>query len=870
VPLTVISAPAGYGKTVLVGQWVERQEVPCAWLSLEESAGDLRLFLTYLVAAIEAVSPDACPSTRELVVASSLPPMKTIGGHLINELDAIDAPLVVILDDYHHIPSSSPVHELLELALENPPRSVHLVIATRHDPPLPVSLVWGDRTAVNIRVPDLKFNRAEACELLERTTGLAVNEEALAHLDRELEGWAIGLRLLSLKLPHVDDPSAFVKNLGGGVPHLQDYLFQEMLAKQPPEYRACLLKSSVLERFCPPLLEALFGGEADSAPSRLSGRDFVDRLRRGDLFTTKLAVRGDWHRYHLLVRELLFQQLQRELPSSEIAKLHARASRWYESEGLIDESIHHALSASDPDGAAEIIARHLVAAEEGGRWIDLERWLKMLPEEVKQQRLELLLARLLLCIKRYRLDELPALIERADSLLTQEPADAPLAAELDVYRGVVGVWLRCDGAEALRRLESAERRGIRRSVITTGRLEFWRALARHLIGEGEAAIRSLEEQIRVPHEAEVLVFRLMWALGNVRMLSGDLLAAARHAEWMITTGPPRSSLLAWGFYYQANALFQAHRREDALHSFLAAEKCRNTLSRRFVIDTMTGLALTYQALGRPDDAADAIEELAELVRETGTPHHLILAESSRARLSLLQHDVEDAVYWADSSHQASSLGGEFFFLEIPELTRSRAWIASGTADNLTKALGCLAPLRRRFERLNFIAQLIEVCVLQAVAFAKMGEADEARAALTEAIALAAPPRGFVRPFVEAGPAMAALLDRFRGENEARDFTRRLLAAFESADPPSPTGRRPAPRPSLPPGLPVSLTNRQMDVLELLARRFRDKEIAEELSISPATVNQHLKRLYSELDVNSRREAVAKAIALGILDNAQRH
>ena len=869
VPLTLVSAPAGYGKTVLVGQWVERQEVPCTWLSLDNADGDLKLFLTYLVTAIEAVLPDACSQVRELIGADDLPPVKTISGYLINALDAIEAPFVLVLDDYHRVASSSPVHELLRLVLENPPRSLHLLIATRYDPPLPVSLMWGDREAVSIRAPDLRFNRAEAYELLNKSTGLAVTEEAVAHLDRELEGWPIGLRLLSSKLLYVDDPEDFVRNFRGGLPYMQGYLFQEVLVEQPPEYRTCLLKSSVLQRFCPQLLEAVFGGETGSAPCRLSGHDFVDRLQRGDLFATSLDDHGNWFRYHHLVRELLVWHLQRELPSSEIERLHTRASSWFESQGLIDESIHHALRVSDPDGAADIVARHRIASEEGGRWYDLERWLHMLPEDAKQQRLEVLLARMFLCIKRYRLDELPALIEKAESLPTHKPAEALLAAELDVYRSVVHIWLHCNGAEAIRLLESAKKRGLPKSIVIAGRVEFWLALARHLIGEGERAIRSLEEQIRAAHEEAVLVFRLMWALGSVRMLSGDLLAAERHAEWMITTGPPRSSLEAWGFYYRANAQFQAYRREDALRSFLKAKEYRNILSRRFIIDTMTGLALTYHALDRPDDAVSALEELVELVRETCVPHHLILAESSRARLSLLQDDVDAAVHWANSFHEATSLGGEFFFLEIPALTQSRAWIASGTAHNLSKALDRLTPLRRRFERLNFIAQLIEVDVLQAVAFEKMGETDEALASLTKAIALAAPPRGFVRPFVEAGPTMAALLRRFRGQDERRDFTLGLLAAFEGGDKRSATDLRPDRQPSSPPDLLVPLSNRQLEVLELLAKRFRDKEIAQALSISPATVNQHLKYLYRTLDVSSRRAAVAKALALGILDSRKR-
>jgi len=861
VPLTLVSAPAGYGKSVLVSQWAERQELPCAWLSLDQSDSELRLFLAYVLAAIETVAPDACPSTRELIGAPSLPPIKMIGGQLINELDTIDAPFVLILDDYHRIGPSSPVHELLGFMLENPPRSLHVVITARHDPPLPVALLWGDRRAAGIRFQDLKFDRAETVEFLDKAAGHSVSEEALANLDKELEGWAIGLRLLSLSLTHVDDPDAFAKGLHGGLPQTREYLFQEVLAKQLPEVRSCMLKSSILDRFCPEVLDVVFGGEAGSAPCGLSGHDYVNMLQRSSLFVTSIDARGNWFRYHSILKQFLGRQLQRELPSTEIAALHARASTWFESQGLIEESIRHALKASAPDRAAEIVARHRFSAVERGSWCDVERWLNMLPEDIRQQKPELLMARLLVLTEQYSPQEMPYIIQKVESLLEDEPLDGDLAAELEFHRGLLLLWIRCDGEGALRHFEAAKTIGSR---LLKNRLVFYAAVARHLIGQGDLAVRSLQE--RVKYAVAGSSSRPASYLTFLRLLSGDLFAAARDAVRTVDTATNDGSPLieGTGWYMYAIAELQAYRLEGALRGFDLAAKKRNLLNRRFAIDALAGRILTFQALDRFDDAVAALKELVELAKETCERHHLKLAESSQARLSLLQNDVDAAVRWADAYDGELVPSDTFFYLEVPVLTQCRAWIASGTRESLEKALGRLLPVRRHVEALHFIPQMIEVLVLQAVALEKKGHTEEAHSALDEAIALAAP-RGFVRPFIEAGPTMAELLDRAGGRTEKPDFARHLLAVFENRDRPSPIDLSPARPPSSPPVAIDPLTNRQWDVLELLAKRLRDKEIAEALGVSSATVNQHLKQIYRKLGVNSRRKAVKKAAALGILE-----
>ncbi len=254
-----------------------------------------------------------------------------------------------------------------------------------------------------------------------------------------------------------------------------------------------MLKSSILDRFCPEVLDVVFGGEAGSAPCGLSGHDYVNMLQRSSLFVTSIDARGNWFRYHSILKEFLERQLQRELPSTEIAAFHTRASTWFESQALIEESIRHALKASAPDRAAEIVARHRFSAVERGSWCDVERWLNMLPEDIRQQKPELLMARLLVLTEQYSPQEMPYIIQKVESLLEDEPLDGDLAAELEFHRGLLLLWLRCDGEGALRHFEAAKTIGSR---LLKNRLVFYAAVARHLIGQGDLAVRSLQERVK--------------------------------------------------------------------------------------------------------------------------------------------------------------------------------------------------------------------------------------------------------------------------------------------------------------------------------------------------------------------------------------
>jgi LuxR family maltose regulon positive regulatory protein len=391
-PLTLVSAPAGYGKSTLVSHWAESQDKPCAWLSLDHEDSDLQVFVRYVLAAIETVHPGACRETRTLNSAPNPVPIPIVGGCLANELECIDSPLVLVLDDCHRIDPKSDVHRFLEFLLEHMPRSLRLVLVTRTDPPFFIISLRAKGLVTEIRLRELKFTESECSEYLARSSVVTVSKEALQSLEQQTEGWVVALRLTTLYLSYVDDPEEFLRGMHGGIQYTREFLLLEVLTRLPPRLISALLKTAILDRFCSQLCEALCWHGSETDDPGFDGRQFIETLLADNLFIIPLDEQNSWFRYHHLFQEMLLEQLEVRTDKEEVAVLHRRASEWFETKGLITESIEHARAAGDAERAAEITERNRIAELNAYRWYEVRKWLEMIPDACKQQRPGLQLA----------------------------------------------------------------------------------------------------------------------------------------------------------------------------------------------------------------------------------------------------------------------------------------------------------------------------------------------------------------------------------------------------------------------------------------------------------------------------------------------
>ena len=851
--LTLASAPAGYGKSTLVAEWLETCERPSAWLSLDENDSDPVVFLHYFLAAVQSVFPEAGRETAALLQAPELPPASILTGTLINELDRIEQPFILALDDYHLIHDLA-VHDLVDDLLHHSPRTLHLALITRLNPPLNLRRLRARSQMVEIRAQDLRFTADETYVFMRKAMGSSVDQATAALLQEKTEGWVTGLRLSLLSLHGAEDLDQLSQKLPGER-LATEYLFQEVFENQPPEIQERLLRTSILDRFCAPLCDAMC--DEESGPQQLDGRDFLNWLAHTDLFAISLGDQRQWYRYHHLFQDLLQRQADRRFGAAGIAGLHRKASAWFAQNDFIDEALRHALAAGDVIDAAQLIEQNRRAILNADQWYVLQKWLSMLPDDIKQRRPELLLAQAWISYFTFKLRAIPPLLETIESLLDKETAEKGLWGEVAFFWGNHWFWM----GQTAQSLDFFQRAlDLIPESYDHGRGEtevFW-ALAGQMVGQKERVVQTLTNRLYYEQKPQaVRMTRLLAALVFVHLLSGDLIKAERAMHQLGNAAAESGNAYAerWTSYLLGYIRYFQNNLEDAAIHLERAVEGRYILHTAPAVDSLSGLTLTYQALGQPDKAAATLELLLEFARRTHDPAYITIAHSCQARLALLQGDQRSAVYWAQTEDPASGAGIMFYWMETPRITQCRALIAQDDSASLEEAAEKLQQYELENQATHNVRQLIEILPLLALARLRQGGRDEAMIILARAVELAEP-GGWIRPFLELGPEMAGLLNGLGQKGVARDFIAQILVDFPLS---SPDGAL-----SGPSRLPEPLTNREMDVLRLLARRYQNKEIAAELFIAPATVRRHASNIYQKLQVNGRRQAVEKAIALGIL------
>ncbi len=890
--LTLICAPAGYGKSTLAAAYMATCPRPAAWLSLDETDSDLYRFLTYVAAAIQTIFPDGCAQTLSLLQAPQNPPLEHLTATLINEITAFDEPFMLMLDDYHQIRQAA-IHQFMDGLIDHMPTPMHLVIISREIPPLSIPRLRANREIQEIGPYDLRFSLAEAGAFLAQFLGAPMPVRLVEMLVERTEGWIVGLRLAALSLRGQTDVEGFVESFHGTNRYIMEYLVDEILMRQPQAVQEFLLQTSILNRLCGPLCDALTG-QHDPAGK---GQAYLEQLQQANFLIAPLDEENHWYRYHALLRDLLRHKLMAETSPQQVAALHARAAGWLADNGLVEEALLHLLAAGDPLGAAQLVEsqRHRLLNQDD--WRTLDRWLALLPAGLLQQRPGLLMARAQVCLFfTFNLRAIPSLVQAAERLLS-EPA-VPLSqdeallvgVELDVIKGC----LECLQGQAARSFDHLQQ-ALFRIPPEYGHLQgtavMYFCVAAQMTGQGDIALQiAVALQNEVAAEGMLTVNLLSAQLLNF-LLDGQVPKFIQLTEYALKLSEQHNyvNLVANGHFLLGHGHYLLNNLEVAASHLAQAVELRYHQHTRLAVDALALLALTHQAMQQPAQAQKTIELLLDFARQNENMAILAVAHSGQARLALQQGDIEAATRWLQTADLALDSGAMLHMTELPRLTYCRVLIAQNTAAARREAIEKLQAHLKTAEDTHNTLQIIQILSLQSLAYYAQGQVETALAALKRAVTLAQP-GGFIRTFVDCGPAMAGLLRQLAGQGVAPDYIRQILAAFpdlrlttlapersagvddlrledkEIVNRTYPEGASSeiANRKSKIVNLIEPLTDRELEILELLARRLSNQEIARSLDISILTVKSHTTHIYQKLNVKSRYQAIAKARALNLL------
>jgi LuxR family maltose regulon positive regulatory protein len=872
--LTLVAAPAGFGKSTLLAQALQNVQRP-AWVALDAGDNDPTRFWSYVCTALERASPGLGREALAILGAGSTE-TELATAALLNALAASSDQIVLVLDDYHLITSPA-IHERVGFLLDYAPPQLHLVIASRVDPPLPLARWRARGELVELRAADLRFTPEEALQFFGETMGLDLDTEAAAALEARTEGWAAGLQLAALSLQGQADVRGFVAGFRGSHRHVVDYLAEEVLGRQPEHLRAFLLQTAVLDRLSGPLCDAVLDVALPDAGGDSYSRLMLDRLEQENLFLIPLDDERRWYRYHHLFGDLLRHRLQQERHVL-VAELHRRAAAWFAGQGVVAEAIGHALAAGDAELAANLLAVHGARFVARGESRTLQGWLDALPRErlLGDPRLCLIQAQAL--IHDRKVGTIEPYLRAAEVGL--ETAGGPestalrgglltMQAHLAIERGTVA-----DALVLARAADDLLPTDAHWSRSSNGLMLGYALM---VLGHTGEAVGVYAENVRLCRQAgnvvsgifsanEIIKLRhLQGRLRDARAAADEALAWVAEEDWGQL--PPASALHIW----RGNVLIEQGEYAAAAEELALAH--RLTQAGITTARAHTFLARLRLLEGNLAEASTSLAAVEAICRDWERGGERMFFEAYVARLRLLAGDVDTARRWAAGRAPWSPDESPSYFRELDLLTLARVAVLAGyAATGPSDVLDLLGWLREAALAAGRGLVVIETLAVEALAYAGSGDAERAQASLDAALALAAP-EGCIGLFVDLGPPMAELLGQRaarKAQNEpVQPYLRRLLAAFPAG---AGHGRAvegdgapaPHPAPDRANASREALTEREREVLRLFAAGMTSAEIASHFVVSVNTVKTQLKSIYSKLDTHSRAELVARARALNLI------
>ncbi len=844
--LTAVSAPAGFGKTTLVAQWARASKFPVIWISLSEDDNDPIQLLRYILSGWERIDPAIAQTPLAILLGSLMPDRDAVLNAFLNLANELTDHLVIVLDDYHLIPEPL-VHELLTYLLDNLPPQLHFVLTSRDQPPLPIARYRARRELFEIQTIDLAFNLDESRAFLDQTPSITLPDDEIASLHRQLEGWAAGLQLAAITLREGRERATKL-SITGRHRYIADYLREDVLANLPGDFRQFLLETSILDHL-----------NADLCATVTARRDcqqILEALEQQNLFIIALDDNREWFRIHRIFASFLQQELGQLMPEI-IPQLHQRAALWYLNYDLAEPAFRHALQADNPAAMIELGERYFFAKFHRGEFRDLYRWLDQIPEEWQSAHPVFGLIRGGLHYATGDLESCRAVADELESRLTalhDQQVDGQLARV---------TALRCFIACAMGDLTAAQQLGNQALVGLDPDDVSFRADIYNALGDTYRS-NSLWEESRdcylrlldMPESRTLPVIATIarGALADLDMRRGHLRSAWRNWDLALNSIEDRENwaeiplpVSGWAHIRMAEILLEWNRLDEAAqHLAQGIQRAELGGDTRAIIQghlVWARLALDRAEL---ETATGHLEIVRPLIQQSQMPDWKSNLDICQVELWIAQNKLNSAVEWsaAISDREAAT--------PRERLALARVLIANG--DATSQALEILRPLAQTAKDEGRTAVHIEALVLQALVHQQSGADADALTSIALALQLAEP-EGFLRTFVKFGLPMGRLLQEAKARNIMPEYVSALIECFPTTSPGTPSAE---------PGLPEPLTQRELEILELIAFGLTNLEIGERLYISAQTVKTHTSNIYSKLAVHSRTAAAARARDLNLI------
>ena len=876
--LTLISAPAGFGKSTLLAEWLASTpngERLSAWVSLDQSDNDPTLFWAYFIAAIQKVQPGVGERALNMLHSQQSTSIDVLLTTLLNEINSNSAEspsrdFVLVLDDYHSI-EAEPIHDGITFLLNHLPRNMHLVITGRADPPLPLARLRGRGESIELRAVDLRFTADEATDFLKDAMSLELSADNVTALETRTEGWIAGLQLAALSMQGRDDVSGFIDAFTGDDRYIVDYLVEEVLLRQPQHVRDFLLQTSILDRLTGPLCDAVTG--------RNDGRSMLESLERSNLFLVPLDGNRQWYRYHHLFGEVLKSRMAEEL-QGDSPDLHKQAGDWYESNNMPSEVVRHSLAGEDFERAAAVMEMEALPMMGRCEEPTLLEWMRTLPAEVMRVRPVLTMYFGFISLTHDSQDSADELLVDAERWIDNPPDAKDQAGEMVIadekaYRSLPGSIAVTRAYRASIVGDVADTLMYARQAINVLPEDdnFWRGVATAFLGISYQATGDLEAAYETFSDG-IAKLRLNGGtdlevsgdvvLASIRIAQGRLREAKRVLDSAVEIAENHSKATLLGAADLHVGLSGLHREQGDMSAARRSLQAAEDLGEAAAIPDIKHRSLILQSRIKMEesDVDGALDLLAEAERLsvriiTPTPE-LRPAAAYKTLVWIAQERFAEANDWA--RNQGLSLDDDpIYTREFEHITLAKVVIAqhrnAPTEHSIQGVPELLQRLLDSAESPERVGSIIEILVTRSLAYEAVGDISTGVESLARALELAEP-EGYLRVFVDEGPPMQNLLRHAAGEGIGGGYTQRLLAAF---DPSSGPTRDHADQN----GLVEPLSDREIEILRLIAAGMTNQEIAAQLVVSISTIKTHINRTYRKLDVHSRTQALVKISELGI-------